>query len=100
MIILLFTLISALGLARESKPQSHVPKEGFVPDQATAIRIAEAVWIPIYGEAEIAGEKPFNARLQGGIWVVTGTLHADLGGVAHAEISKRDARIIRVSHGK
>ncbi len=100
MILLMFTLISSLGFAGESKPRSYVQKEGFVPDQATAIRIAEAVWIPIQGEAEIADERPFNARLQGGIWVVTGPLHADLGGVAHAEISRRDAHIIRVSHGK
>src|SRR5262249_7899264 len=33
------------------------PKEGYVPDAATAIKIAEAVWIPIYGEETLKNEK-------------------------------------------
>ena len=28
----------------------YVPKNGFVPDEKTAIKIAEAVLFPIYGE--------------------------------------------------
>ena len=29
---------------------SYLPPDGVVPDSVTAARIAEAVWIPIYGE--------------------------------------------------
>ena len=81
---------------------AFVPKNGFVPDAATAGRIAEAVWIPLYGDKRIFSEKPFNVTLHGGVWTVTGK---DLprgwdGGVAEADISKRDGRILRVIHGQ
>jgi hypothetical protein len=41
------------------------PIDGFVPNKATAIRIAEAVLIPVYGEREIESERPFSADLHG-----------------------------------
>jgi hypothetical protein len=85
-----------------SESGGYVPPKGFVPDAATASRIAEAVWIPIYGEENIAKEKPFRVSLRSGVWTVRGK---DLpagwkGGVAEADISKRDGRILRVLHGK
>jgi NTF2 fold immunity protein len=86
-----------------SAEQKHRVKRaaGFVPDGATAVKIAEAVLVPIYGEAQIARERPFHATLNGKTWVVRGTLPpGDVGGVALAEISKEDARILRISHGK
>jgi len=91
--------------AQQEKPHSYVPEAGFVPDSATAIRIAEAIWIPIYGQAQIEKERPFTAALKDGVWTVTGSLHAApgqmaKGGFALAEISQRDGRILRVSHGK
>ena len=77
------------------------PKDGFVPDAKTAIKIAVAVWEPIYGAAQIAREKPYHATLRDGVWTVTGSLAAwTLGGVAIAEISKQDGRILLVSHTK
>lgn len=93
--------VVAIPMAR-SENGSFVPAKGFVPDAATASRIAEAVWIPIYGEKLIAREKPFKAMLHGEVWTVTGK---DLpagweGGVAEADISKRDGRILRVTHGQ
>lgn len=85
-----------------SSSGDFVPKNGFVPDATTASRIAEAVWIPIYGEKVISSEKPFKVTLRGDVWTVTGK---DLppgwnGGVAEADISKRDGRILRVIHGQ
>jgi len=87
--------------AQHSPLHSYTPPNGFVPDSITAIRIATAVWTPIYGDRQIQSEQPYRANLHDGIWTVEGTLPADAkGGVAVAEIAKRDARIIRVSHGK
>jgi hypothetical protein len=79
-----------------------VPAAGFVPNAETAIRIAEAVWVPIYGEKLIASEKPFKATLRDDVWIVTGAdlPEGSLGGVAEAHISKRDGRILRVVHGQ
>ena len=74
---------------------------GFVPDELTAIRIAEAVWIPIYGRKQIEEERPFVAALSDGVWTVTGTLPKGyVGGTAIAEISKESGSILRISHGK
>lgn len=103
-----FMLINIpVGLAEESQRHSVIPKEGFVPDQNTAVQIAVAILGPIYGEEQIEKEKPFNATLKNEIWRVEGSLPKSLfengivlGGVAMVEISKKDARILWVSHGK
>lgn len=87
-------------LAAADVPHSYVPSEGFVPTEETAIRIAVAVWEPIYGVSRIAEQRPYKARLEKGNWIVEGTLHSQLGGVAIAEIAKSDGRVLRVSHGK
>ena len=80
---------------------SYIPPSGLVPDEETAIKIAEAIFIPIYGKDKIKQEYPLTTTLSDGIYTVTGTLPKGLkGGVALAEIAKDDARIIRVSHGK
>ena len=94
-------LLAALALAAEvALAQSAAPKGGLVPDAATAVRIAEAVWLPIYGR-RIYEKRPFVAKLQGDIWVVTGTMPKDvLGGVPEAHIAKQDARVLKVIHGQ
>ena len=81
-----------------------------VPDEKTAIKIAEAVWLTIYGK-EIYGERPFKAILVGdSAWLVCGSLppakkikggvRITLGGVAICRIRKKDAAILQVIHGK
>jgi NTF2 fold immunity protein len=81
---------------------AYVPVEGYVPTADVAIKIAVAVWEPIFGAQAIAEEKPYKATLAEGVWTVEGTLpkRYKKGGVALAEISKRDGRILRVAHGK
>jgi NTF2 fold immunity protein len=90
-----------LGLeARNGEPPLH-PKDGYVPDADTAIKIAVAAWEPVYGKDHIAAEKPYRAHLVNGVWTVEGSLtNGWVGGVAIAEITKQDGKIIRVSHGK
>jgi hypothetical protein len=92
-------LATSAGTAQEPPRRSYVPPKGFVPDSATAVRIAVAVWIPIYGEQQIMSEQPFIAKLDKGVWTVTGTLpEGYLGGTAIAHISKQDGRILFVFH--
>jgi len=79
----------------------YKPKEGFVPTKDVAIKIAVAVWEPIYGAEHIAAEKPYQARLTNGVWIIEGSLpHGRIGGVAEARISKDDGKILTVSHGQ
>ena len=99
------TLQPIVLTAQREQRHSYVPDSGFVPNAATAVRIAEAVWIPIYGEAQIEKERPFTATLKNGVWTVIGSLEAPpglevVGGVALAEIARRDGRILRVGHGR
>jgi NTF2 fold immunity protein len=81
-------------------------KTDFVPDSETAVKIAEAVLVPVYGKKQIESERPFTAKLKDGVWRVSGTLHCSdgaeqcFGGVAVVEISKKDARVISMGHGK
>ena len=101
-ILLLITLV-ATGCA--SQPRSdevtYMPTGGYVPDEATAIAIAKAIWIPIYGKEKIESEAPFVATLKENAWHVQGTLPKGYrGGTAEAVISKRDGKILRVIHGK
>ena len=57
--------------------------------------------LPIYGEAQIAAERPFSALSRDSTWLVRGFLAPGrLGGVALVEILKRDGRILRVTHGE
>lgn len=77
-----------------------IPAAGFVPDETTAIRIAEAVLIPIYGQEQVEAERPFSAKLAKDVWKVEGYLaRGTLGGVAEVWIGKRDGKILRVHHG-
>jgi hypothetical protein len=95
-------LAAAVVFAAETATHNFKPKDGYVPDAKTAIKIAVAVWEPIYGVDKIAEEKPYRARLDtNGVWVVEGFLREGwVGGVAIAEIAKDDGRVLRVSHGQ
>jgi hypothetical protein len=80
---------------------AYKPKEGFVPNKETAIKIAEAIWLPIYGD-RIYKRKPFVAELKNGkTWIVQGTLPKGWdGGTPYIEIQKSDGKILLVMHGK
>jgi hypothetical protein len=74
---------------------------GYVPDAATAIKIAVAVWEPIYGRDHIASERPFHATLHDGVWTVTGSLRKGwVGGVAEADVREKDGMVLQISHGR
>ena len=100
-IVWVFALTVGFVLAADLPKHTYKPAEGYVPDAKTAIRIAVAVWEPIYGETQISKQKPYKVALTNGVWLVEGTFHGSgFGGVAVAEISKADGTILRVSHGK
>lgn len=98
LIILLGILFWSFGM---QSPKSFDPEiDGFVPNEITAIKIAEAIWLPVFGD-EIYDYKPYQAQLKDGkIWVVRGKLKSGLGGVPYLEIQKSDCKILKISHGK
>jgi hypothetical protein len=89
----------ALEISLKGAKSVH-PKNGFVPDESTAIKIGEATAIAQYGEKTIASEAPFRARLYGDTWIVKGTLHPQgaYGGTAVIKVSKSDGRILFMTH--
>jgi hypothetical protein len=101
---LLLVLFPCAVHAQQPAPKGYVPPKGFVPDSATAVRVAVAVWIPIYGERQIMSEQPFVATLKDSVWTVTGSLPPALkgshvvGGTAVAKIAQRDGGILFVNH--
>lgn len=81
------------------------PLNGYVPDEKTAIAIAEAVIVPIYGKREMKRERPYKAKLKNDeIWVVWGSIPyrwlGIMGGSIQVEILKKDGRILNVYHSK
>ncbi len=107
--IVVFFLLAGITLAYPHEPQetkelSVKPKDGFVPNAETAVKIAEAVLVPVYGEKKISGERPFKAAREGDVWRVTGTLNCGspncVGGTAVVRISKTTGEILFVGHYK
>src|SRR5882762_5471106 len=66
--------------------QSYRPSGGYVPDQRTAIRVAEAILIPVYGEDTVKKEEPFTASLEGNIWTVKGAVRPYPSGNAEVKL--------------
>jgi hypothetical protein len=96
-------------LLTAANAQSYTPKDGFVPDSTTAVKVAEAVLIPVWKE-KIESERPFTATLKKGVWTVDGTLHCPdgkggmttncMGGTAEVKLSKADGRVLKMIHYK
>ena len=79
---------------------------GPIPNEATAVKMAEPELLRSYGASVIASERPLTAGLWGEIWVVSGTLRCGkrtnstdcVGGVAAAHVSKSDGRVVEIFH--
>jgi hypothetical protein len=108
-IIAFLTVIPAIATAYPQTQQvpSVRPKEGFVPNAETAVKVGEAVLMPVYGEEKIIGEQPFKATLQKDVWTVEGTLNCGgppgtlcHGGTAVVKISKTSGQILFMMHYK
>lgn len=112
--IAVFVYSSLTAFSFGSQDDGYIPKEGFVPDSTTAVKVAEAVWLPIFGN-KIYDYKPFVAKLSEDkiVWIVEGSFHSEpsrregntiihmrKGGVPHIEINKKDCKILKLYHGK
>lgn len=85
-------------LCQQKRPE---PALGFIPDKATAVQVAEAILVPIYGKQMVESERPFSAILKGNTWKVEGYLAPGVdGGVSEVWLDRRDGKILRVSQGK
>ncbi|EKT3958480.1 YbbC/YhhH family protein [Flavobacterium psychrophilum] len=103
-ILLTFSIFSCVTLnkgKKNFKENNDMSTINYVPNEETAIKIAEAIWLPIYGE-KIYQQKPYIVTLvNGNVWIIKGSLSENKrGGVAYIEIQKKDCKILNVIHGK
>jgi hypothetical protein len=102
-VLLSFLLILEVAMG-QPKSAGFIPKNGFVPDEATAVAVAEAVLIPVYGKDTILSERPFKAVLRGEKWTVTGSVPCNSpglpcpGGEAVVWVSKKTGQILFMTH--
>jgi hypothetical protein len=97
---LIVAVLCAVSTALAQAP-TYKPAKGFVPDEKTAIAIAEAVLKPVYGDEQIRSEEPFHATLKDDVWTIDGYIPPeDFGGVATVRLSRTDGRILYMMHGK
>ena len=82
------------------REENVYPRNGYVSNEETAAKIAEAVWLSIYGE-RIYNQRPYNVNLfKDSIWIVNGYVPLGTHGEnAYIEIRKKDGRILRVFMG-
>jgi hypothetical protein len=81
--------------------RAPAPKSGFIPNEKTAIKVAEAILSTIYGEKQITSERPFHAVLKDETWTIAGSLPKGWdGGVASIHLDKKTGAVISYIHGK
>ncbi len=106
LVVLAAPVFGAEGESLYDKQSKHhfVPQAGFVPDEETAIKIAMAVWTPIYHfKYKPEDSQLYHAKLIGDVWHVNHPLpkatptEVTMGGGPEAEIAKADGKILRVS---
>jgi hypothetical protein len=99
------TFVAAVVVLCAFSAQAQNPwkqPNGLVPDKQTAIKIAEAILFPIYGEDTIKRERPYRVSLRDGCWYISGSMpHSDevmVGGTFFITISQWDGRVIQIGH--
>lgn len=96
-------LILSIG-AVVAKAQNRLPEKGVLTTEESAIKVAETILVNVYGE-KVLEERPFKAKLEGDVWIISGTFHCPKGsvckgGVAHIEINKKDGKVKSVIRDK
>lgn len=90
--------------AAVASADSPLPEKGVLTTEESAIKVAEAILVNVYGEKALE-QRPFKAKLEGGVWKIAGTFHCPKGvgckgGVARIEINKKDGKVKSVIHDK
>lgn len=97
--VVVFLLTLATSIAA-GQGHSYTPPQGVVASQEIAKGVAKIYLSAIYGTKQIEQQLPLVARLSGDIWTVSGTLSGrhKLGGVAEIDLSKKDGKVLRITH--
>jgi hypothetical protein len=105
--------VAGIQTTTSDLPNVIEPEAVRIPDDATALKIAEPALIKTYGKRHIDRERPLTATLEQGIWTVAGTLYCSdhkghrtcqqcicFGGVAVLKLRQSDGKILSITHYK
>ena len=84
-----------------AKYKTVFPMNGVVPDEQTAMTIAQAVAIPIWGKETVTAELPLRAVLKANVWTVIGNPHlkgGETGGELIIQLDKKTGAVIAFLH--
>jgi hypothetical protein len=75
-----------------------------VPDEKTALKIANAVWLPIYGGKSLFGYSYKIELIEGKFWSIVGIqrikkFFGSVGGGPYVEIDRKTGAILQIGHG-
>jgi NTF2 fold immunity protein len=92
-------ILASIAAATAQNISREFP-EGLVPDQKTAIAIAEAVLFHVYGEKAIREQRPYIVKHVRDKWIIDGAPppRGMAGGSFHIVISQRDGRVLEITH--
>jgi hypothetical protein len=95
-------LIITLTLGGARPLLSADSKRDYVPDEATAIRIAEAVLIPVHGQQQVEAQRPYVVSTpEQDYWLVSGSSQKkQFGGTFAVWIKKKSGCITNISYTK
>jgi hypothetical protein len=98
LIVLAFACLALFSFTLIAISTSQAPpNEGFVPDEKTAVKVAESVWLPVFGN-DIYSHQPFKAELiQGKCWKVYGTGNKQNRKCPFALIQRKNCMIIKIA---
>ena len=96
-----FILMCMLVLGGSRYLSTAASKSDYVPDEATAVRVAEAVLIPLHGRQQVEAQRPYTVSTpEKGYWLVSGSApQGQLGGTFAVWIKKIGC-IVNVSYTK
>ena len=90
-----------LNQALKEKAIGNLFVKGPIKDRQSAINEAEPILFRTYGKSQIINERPYEAYLIKGYWVLNGTLPKRmLGGAFLIIINSQDGRVIKLIHYK
>lgn len=90
-----------IALSKQSQHNIINNGENIVKDSATAINIAEIVLFNIFGKENIEKQKPYEIDFIRNYWIIEGSLPQGFkGGTFIIILNAKDAKIIKISHGK
>lgn len=86
-----------LQAAKADSTATPITAKTPIDDERSAVQFAEATLFQKYGKESILREHPYNIATVDGYWIMTGTVHASLGG-AFEIVFNKEGQILRITH--